>query len=345
MKPLPWLATPFIGLAGGSLAWWVGWPLPWLVGGLLAVLLTRCAGWLIEEVPFGRKLGQLLVAAGMGLHFTPAVWAAITEHLGVMIFCSAVTLLFTALGWFIFRRSGEDAATAFFSSMPGGAVEMIALAERHGAAAVDRVAAAQSLRILVVVLCVPALFSLLGSGEPVVPVVWPVDWSWLLPLLAIAFVLSALFSRWRLPIPWMLGPLLVFSLATLSLDLQMSLPVGWIDFGMWLIGCSIGSRFDRPFFRRAPAFLCRVLVFTGLTLLGSALVAWLVVWVVDLPWVAVTLGMMPGGIGEMSLTAEALDQPVALVLAMQLLRFLLVVLLADGLFRLLDRLRSGPAGS
>ena len=35
-----WWATPLVGLAGGYLASLVGWPLPWMVGSLLAVILV-----------------------------------------------------------------------------------------------------------------------------------------------------------------------------------------------------------------------------------------------------------------------------------------------------------------
>ena len=49
------------------------------------------------------------------------------------------------------------------------------------------------------------------------------------------------------------------------------------------------------------------------------------------------LGMMPGGITELCLTAEALQLSVALVTALQALRLFLVMFLADPLFRLWQR--------
>ncbi len=76
------------------------------------------------------------------------------------------------------RRTGEDRATAFFSSMPGGSGEMVNLGARNGAV-LSRVAAGQSLRVLVVVLCVPAAFKyLLGDGAPISHA-GSVDWRWL----------------------------------------------------------------------------------------------------------------------------------------------------------------------
>lgn len=46
--------------------------------------------------------------------------------------------------------------------------------------------------------------------------------------------------------------------------------------------------------------------------------------------------MMPGGIAEMSLTAETLQLSVPLVTALQVMRLILVLFLAEPLFRLWD---------
>ena len=61
------------------------------------------------------------------------------------------------LSWF----AGIDRTTAIFASVPGGASEMAVLGERFGAR-VDRVAAAQSLRILIVVIVIPFAYAWLG---------------------------------------------------------------------------------------------------------------------------------------------------------------------------------------
>ena len=49
------------------------------------------------------------------------------------------------------------------------------------------------------------------------------------------------------------------------------------------------------------------------------------------------LGMMPGGITELCLTAEALQLSVAIVTALQVLRLFLVMFLAEPLFVLWQR--------
>lgn len=330
-----WWATPLIGAFGGWLASLANWPLPWMVGSLLAVIAVRCSGWLVSEVPRGRQVGQWIVASAIGLHFTGEVMREVLAHFGVILAGAVGTLLLGLIGIFILLRSGSDRATAFFASMPGGASEMVVLANRHQAEAAS-VAAAHSLRLLLVVLVVPALFTW-GLPTVAAPPAAPVSWPWLAVLLPAGGLLALLWKRLGQPNPWMLGPLTACALASVAFDLHIGLP-GWAGaLGQWLIGCSLACHFDRPFFRSAPAFLLRILLFTLLAMLVAAALGGALGWLTALDEVSLMLGMMPGGITELCLTAEALQLSVALVTAVQVLRLFLVMFLAEPLFRLWQR--------
>ena len=186
-------ATGLVGLVGGYIASQVGWPLPWMVGSLLAIILVRClTPWQLSEIPGGRKCGQWIIGIGIGLHFTPAVIEQVASNFG-LIFCGAlITSVSSVVGIWLLRRTGEDRATAFFSSMPGGSGEMVNLGARNGAV-LSQVAAAQSLRVLAVVLCVPALFKyLLGDGV-VLTHAGSVSWGWLALICPLGIVAAWLF--------------------------------------------------------------------------------------------------------------------------------------------------------
>ena len=325
--------TPLTGAVGGYLASLAGWPLPWMVGSLLAVILVRClTNRAFSELPGGRKTGQWLVASGIGLHFTSEVLEQVVSHFPVIVMGAIGTTLLSLIGIAILRRSGVDRATAFFASMPGGASEMVNLALRHDAQPA-RVAAAHSLRLLLVVLVVPAIFTWSLPDVPQ-PARAPVDWAWLAVLLATGAVLAMLWNRLKQPNPWMLGPLTACAVASASFDLHLGLPAGLGQFGQWLIGCALGCHFDRAFFRSAPSFLARVLAFTLLAMLTAALLGEALGWLAGEDHLSLMLGMMPGGITELCLTAEALQLSVALVTALQVLRLFLVMFLAEPLFKL-----------
>ncbi|MBO3277281.1 AbrB family transcriptional regulator [Pseudomonas schmalbachii] len=330
-------ATPLIGALGGWLASLVGWPLPWMIGSLLAVMLARCLfDWRLGEVPGARKCGQWLVGTGIGLHFTPAVVEQVLAHGGIVLVGALATTVSSVLAIIVMRRSGEDRATAFFASMPGGASEMVNIGQRHGAV-LSRVAAAQSLRLLLVVLLIPAAFKFLLDTPPPQAHTAHVDWHWLALLLPAGALLALVWQKLRQPNPWLLGPLLVSAIAAIGWDLQIGLPQGSSAVGQWLIGSALGCHFNRAFFRNAPAFVGRSLVCTLWMMLAAALVAELLGWLGTLDHQSLLLGMMPGGIAELSLTAEALQLSVPLVTALQVLRLLLVLFLAEPCFRLWQR--------
>ena len=328
-----WWATPLVGLAGGYLASLIGWPLPWMVGSLLAIILVRClTPWQLTEIPGGRKCGQWVVGIGIGLHFTPVVMQQVLAHFGLIFIVALLTSLSSVIGVWLMRRSGEDRATAFFSSMPGGSGEMVNLGARNGAV-LSRVAGGQSLRVLAVVLCVPAAFKfVLGEG---VPALQPsaINYYWLAVLFPAGALLAWIWQRLRQPNPWLFGPLLISATVSIGWNLHISLPDGSSQMGQWLIGSGLGCHFNRAFFRRAPSFIGRTLLGTALTMLIASLCAFGLSALTHLDLRSITLGMMPGGIAEMSLTAETLQLSVPLVTALQVMRLFFVLFLAEPLFR------------
>ena len=328
-----WWATPLVGLAGGYLANLIGWPLPWMVGSLLAIILVRClTPWQLTEIPGGRKCGQWVVGIGIGLHFTPVVMEQVLAHFGLIFVGALLTSLSSVIGVWLMRRSGEDRATAFFSSMPGGSGEMVNLGARNGAV-LSRVAGGQSLRVLAVVLCVPAAFKyVLGEGAPAVQPS-TINYYWLAVLFPAGALLAWIWQRLRQPNPWLFGPLLISATVSIAWNLHIDLPDGSSQMGQWLIGSGLGCHFNRAFFRRAPSFIGRTLLGTALTMLIASLCAFGLSALTHLDLRSITLGMMPGGIAEMSLTAETLQLSVPLVTALQVMRLLFVLFLAEPLFR------------
>ena len=327
--------NPFLALvlclASGALFAWLRTPLPWMIGPLLAMAVCNFAGAQLRSVPGSRQLGQLIIGTALGLYFTPLVARQVASYWPLLIFAACFAILVAwACGWFLSHTTDTDRTTAFFASVPGGAAEMAILGERFGAR-VDRVALAQSLRILVVVIVVP--FALTYSGvqgsDAYSPAPVPLDWPRLALLFGIAAVGGGALALAGMANPFMFGPLLV-AIALTSNDVEFSSVPTWTsNLGQLLLGCALGSRFEQHFLgslaRYAGAVLASVLISIALAAaLGVALA-----WFTGLPAASLMLAIAPGGIAEMCITAKVLQLGVPLVTAAHVTR-VLVLLNATG---------------
>ena len=324
-----WWATPLVGIVGALLASAAHWPLPWIIGSMLAVIFVRCSGWLIAEIPNGRKSGQWIIATSIGLHFTQPVVQEIASHFPMMLTAAFLTLLLALGGIAFMRRQGMDLTTAYFAFMPANFAEMIQLGMRYRAD-VSQIAAAHSIRLVLIVLSVPpAMFLLMHLNPGSLHIRPPAQWQWLGPMLLGGALVALAWKRLGLPNPWMVGPMALCAGITAAFDLRTALPVELSQYGQLMIGCALGSFFDRGFFRRSPLYLIKVVVFTLSMISGTFLFAWGFGWLTGMPVLALALGMMPGSSTEMYLTAEALNLGAGMVTAMQIMRLVVVMLCAE----------------
>jgi uncharacterized protein len=305
-------------------------PLPWLIGPLVAVALVSMLRGGLAVPPAARQLGQWAIGVALGLYFSPDVMREVARLAPWLVAAVAFAMLLGACGaWLLQRTTDSDLTTSFFAMAIGGASEMAAQAVRHGGR-VDRVAAAHSLRIMLVVLIVPLGFNALGlhGADPYQPLARSFDPLGFAVLVAVTFGAAAAMQRMGSPNSWMIGPLLVAALITASGNTFSSLPVVVVNAGQLLIGIALGAHFTREFFRAAPRFLLAVAAITALYLLLGAGFGLLLASGAGLPWPTAVIATTPGGIGEMALTAKALQLGVPIVTAFHAIRMAAVVITA-----------------
>lgn len=338
-----WLGGLAAGTLGGALCAWLGTPLPWMIGSMLGMAVAQVSGAGFAAIPGGREAGFVVVGATLGLYFTTPVVAEVSRHWPWFVLLGLAANGFGTLSALALARlSGVSRATAYFGSMPGGASEMAQLGERFGAAP-ERVALAHSLRMLLVVTVFPVGITLAGfaSTEEYRPVVVPFDAGGLALLLGLGTLAGFVARLLRAPTAFMLGPLLLtIGLTVNGLELS-SMPSPLVNAAQVLLGCVLGSRFERGLLRAAPRYVAALAVSVTLTLVLAALVGWIIAIGSGAYLGSALLAAAPGGIAEMSITAKVLKIGVAYVTAAHVVRYLIVVLLTVPVFRLLARLRPG----
>jgi uncharacterized protein len=341
-RALPVLRSLAVAVVGALACVWLHTPLPWLIGPLVAVAVASMLHGRLQAPPAAREVGQWVIGVALGLYFSPDVVRELVRLAPWVVAAVAFALGLGFLGtWLLARMVPTDPATSFFAMAIGGASEMAAQVERNGGR-VDRVAAAHSLRIMLVVLIVPLLFTALDVRglDPYVPAARQFSWTGFAALIALTGGAALVMGRVGSPNRWMIGPLLAVAVLTASGTTWSSLPVVVVNAGQLLIGVSLGTHFTPEFFRAAPRFLGAVALITLLYLAVAAAFGGALAAGSGLHWATALIATTPGGIGEMALTAEALKLGVPIVTAFHSIRMAAVVMTAGVAYRGWQRWRA-----
>jgi membrane AbrB-like protein len=340
-------ATLLLALAAALACAWLRTPLPWMIGPLLATSVASILGAPTRSWPPLRNAGQWVIATALGLYFTSQVTALVASLWWAIVLAVLWAL---GLGWAFGRwlhgrhagRIGGDArtawATTYFAGSIGGASEMTLLAERENGRA-DLVAAAHTVRLMIVTLAIPPaiLYTGLHGLDATLPGPRQVQLPGLLLLAAATAAGAWLMARTGRANPWFMGALLV-SMGLTMAGLELSaLPDGATNAAQLVIGISLGVRFRREFLRAAPRWLLDVALGTVGMIVLCAGFGFLLAWATGLHPATLVLGTSPGGIAEMAITAKVLQLGVPVVTAFQVCRLVAVLVLVEPLFR-----RIGP---
>jgi len=315
-----------IGVPAGGLFDWLDTPIPWMIGPMISVAVVNLMGVTVFSPPYARQNGQVILGSAVALYFTPPVVAALVANLGAIAAATASAFVIGGLGALVLSRvSGVDGKSAFFASIPGGAMAMAVLAERYGAS-IPPVAVAHSLRVSILIIVIP--FTLTYGGIPLEAAAYrpelPLNPLTLLAWLAFGFVLGGIAERLGLQNGYLLAPIF-FGAALTANGVELSAVPSWMtDFAQLMFGLVLGARFERAFFIRYKLFIPFALLNAFFILIVSALVALALSWAFGLPIATMLIATAPGGLAEMTILAEALKISVPLVVAFHIFRVLVV---------------------
>lgn len=318
--------------------WLLHMPLAWLLGAMVSTGMAALLKVPVAVPAYARPPMTAMIGAVLGTSFVPSVFV----HAGSwLITLAGLVLLLVAassITYVYFRKiAGFDPATAYFSAMPGGLVEMVSLgAERGGDE--KSIALVHASRIFLVVLALPFLIQIL-SGVPVgrsgiafgnAPELDGVDVLWFLFATATGIGLGTLL---RFPARYLLGPMLVSAGLHIFAITDFRMPAVVLASAQLVIGALVGCRF-------ATASPRVVLGIIGLSLgstillLGSALaMAGLFSWLADKSFLALVLAYSPGGLAELSILALSLGIEVPFVVLHHIARVFLIVAGSTIMFR------------
>lgn len=305
----------------------LGFPVAWLVGAMLGMAAYNQFSPAPYKPPrLVRRLGEWVLGAGVGANLTAEV-AGFLAARGVPILVVLVGGIATGVvsGFILLRSSGLAAGTCFYSAVPGGAAEMVALADATGADA-RLVASLHAVRVALLVATLPLAFSPLarsGGAGALRPLAPAGGMSVIVLILAAGAAGGWLFYRLRLPGGVILGAMVGGALAALAgLTGGAGLPGAFKACAQAVIGASAGAQFTRDTWGALGRVLrpaLGMIAFMVATGLASGV---FLHFAAGLDWITAMLATVPAGSAEMIGTAAALGADAGVVAAIQVLRVL-----------------------
>jgi uncharacterized protein len=343
--PLQWTTLLIATLVSVWLFRLIGLPAALFLGAIAAAILVAWFEGRIKMPPWLFIIGQGFVGCLVARSIGPNILATMLRQWPMFLICIGLVILFSAaIGAVLARWKVLPGTTAVWGSSPGAATVMVLMAESFGGD-MRLVAVMQYLRVV----CVGLLASIVARAWAPPEAVAPLALDWFPPLaagplvetVALAVAGAVIGVKSKIPAGAMLVPLFVGAALSTSHVITITLPP-WLLAGSYaLVGWSIGLRFTRDIIRYAARQLPVIAasIFTLIALCGG--LAYVLHATVGTDPLTAYLATSPGGADSVAIIAASSKVDIPFIMAMQIGRLLLVILIGPSLARMIARWTAG----
>ena len=346
-----------MGLTGGAGVQAIRWGALFFVSALIVYVLESVhlpaallLGPMLAAILFAGFEKQVVVPQAVGLMAQGVIGCMIATTIPLSIlgelardwplFLAGVVAVIVAacsLGWVLAKLQVLPGTTAIWGSFPGAASAMTIMADSFGAD-MRLVAFMQYLRVV----CVSVVASTIAriwvghSGTPLPAMVWfpPVDWLALAATILLIVVSFFVTRRFKIAAGIFLLPMILGIVLQNTGLMKIELPPWLLAASYTLVGWTIGLRFTRPILAHAARALPRVLGSILLLIAICGLFAVVLVKFAGIDPLTAYLATSPGGADSVAIISASSNVDVPFVMAMQLARFLVILVAGPMLAKL-----------
>ncbi|MGD9741031.1 MAG: AbrB family transcriptional regulator [Dongiaceae bacterium] len=320
------------------------WALPaaFLLGPMVVGVVIALKGATIRTPNMLLFFAQAIIGCLIARSITLDILATVLQNwLPILIVVMTTILASAFVGWLMVRFSTLPGTTGAWGSSPGAASTMVVMAEAFGADP-RLVAFMQYSRVLLVALTTSLIsrfvFDVVGQSAPSVHWFGGTQWLPFAQTFAVAAIGATIGVRLRIPAGAMLVPVMAGSMLQSTGLATMELPPWLLAVSYAILGWYVGLRFTRDIvfhvLRALPQTLLSMLALLGLC--GGS--AFLLTRLLHIDPLTAYLATSPGGLDTVAIIAAASTADIAFVLALQTVRFLLVILIGPPMANLTARL-------
>jgi membrane AbrB-like protein len=316
-------------------------PAALLLGAMAAAILVAVFEGKLAVPQWPYVLAQGLIGCLVARSIGPAILAAMVRQWPLFLagVCS-VLIISTSLGALLARWKVLPGTTAVWGSSPGAATVMVLMSEGFGGDP-RLVAYMQFLRVMMVALVASIVARLWGGAGGAVRAA--VDWfpavaaGPLWQTVALAVIGAIAGAKSRIPAGALLIPLFAGIALSCTHVISITLPP-WLMAGCYaLVGWSIGLRFTREIVIYAARVFPMIAASTIALIALCGGVAWLLHVTIGIDPLTAYLATSPGGADSVAIIAASSPVDVPFVMAMQVARFVVVLLVGPILARAVVR--------
>jgi membrane AbrB-like protein len=311
---------------GGLVFHSLGMPAAWLSGAAIAAILWGLTPWAVTQPRALVDIAMLISGSAMGAAVTPEAIDAVGRYpASLFLLVIGVVAISSASSLWLTRISGWRKADAVLASVPGALSTVMAVAADRNAD-VPSVAIVQNVRLLVLIVLLPAVVVLTGSsgsGGMLVGMGLPIASPMTLgSVLLIGLLLGTLLKILKVAAPLLLGATIVSAIGHGTGVVHGVMPPAIATCGLVLIGLFIADRFrklQRSALKRA--LIASIGSFaTGMTV--ATVFAALAAWIAGVSFANGLVAFAPGGLEAMTVLALVLGLDPLYVGVHHLVRFL-----------------------
>jgi membrane AbrB-like protein len=327
------LAIASFALAGGLD--FIRLPAAFLIGPLVVGILARLVGLDLTVPRPAVYASQAMIGGMIGAALTPAILTTFRAEWPILMAVVAATVLFAvASGWVLSRFGVVPGTTGVWGSAPGAATAMVILSEAHGGD-VRLVAFMQYLRVLFVASAASIGARVwLGAGAVARhDLLVGADPTGLAATIAIVAATAVVGHLSRMANGAMMGPLITLAILHGAGIFEPVLPPWLLAAAYAGLGWNIGLRFTRDAVVHAARALPWIVLAIVVLMAFSAGLAMLLVHEIGIDPLTAFLATSPGGMDTVAIIAAATPVDVGFVMALQVLRFFVLVAFGPTLAR------------
>jgi len=336
-----WAILGLVSAVVGAVLHLAHLPAALMLGPMIAGIALEMAGGTVRIPPVAMSVAQGIIGCLVARAITHDILGAFAARWPLFLGVVALTLLASLfLGWVIFRLRILPGTTSVWGMLPGAASAMILMAEAFGAD-FRLVAFMQYLRVALLAVTaslIAHVWTQASGGTPAEapwfpPIAWPA-FGVTLGLVGLAVLVA---RTTRIPAGGLLSAMGAGIAVHLAAPTAIDLPPWFLAIGYALLGWNTGLRFTRPVLAAAARALPQTVLSILALMLFCAGVAALLVIELHIDPLTAYLATSPGGLDSVAIIAASTRVDVPFVMALQTVRFVLILMIGPALSRFVAR--------